>query len=233
MKQTSRKLSNLSESLQRRLNAYALAASAAGVGVLALARPVDAKIVYTPAHEHIRPNQRLALDLNHDNAVDFVFKDRFTSRTSQFEAYLLVSARRSGTGNEIVGFETSIFHTASAIGLSAGVRVGPKTRSFVRDGNLASCGVFEGSGGCRGFWQGGVAQYLGLKFQIDDQIHYGWARVRARGKGLKMIGQLTGYAYETIPNKAIITGKIKGPDVITLEPSGLGALAAGHRGRSQ
>jgi hypothetical protein len=43
---------------------------------------------------------------------------------------------------------------------------------------------------------------------------------------------LTGYAYETIPNKPIITGKIKGPDVITLEPATLGRLAQGASGIS-
>ena len=38
---------------------------------------------------------------------------------------------------------------------------------------------------------------------------------------------LTGYAYETEPNTPIITGKIKGPDVITLDPATLGHLAGG------
>jgi hypothetical protein len=38
---------------------------------------------------------------------------------------------------------------------------------------------------------------------------------------------LTGYAYETIPNKPIIAGKTKGPDVITVQPGTLGHLAAG------
>jgi hypothetical protein len=43
---------------------------------------------------------------------------------------------------------------------------------------------------------------------------------------------LTGYAYETIPNKPIIAGKTKGPDVITLEPATLGHLAQGASGIS-
>jgi hypothetical protein len=44
---------------------------------------------------------------------------------------------------------------------------------------------------------------------------------------------LTGYAYETIPNKAIIAGKIKGPDVVTVQsdtaPGSLGRLALGRK----
>ena len=45
-----RKTANLSESFHPQLSMYAFAASAASVGVLALASPSEAKIVYTPAH---------------------------------------------------------------------------------------------------------------------------------------------------------------------------------------
>src|SRR5579863_10427884 len=65
-----RTTANLSDSIHHRLNMYALAASAAGVGVLALAQPIEAKIVYTPADVKIGyiPYN---LDLNHDGVVDF------------------------------------------------------------------------------------------------------------------------------------------------------------------
>ena len=61
----------LSEPLNHRLSQYALAASAAGVGVLALAQPAEARIVYTPAHRYIRLNHPLGIDLNRDGIVDF------------------------------------------------------------------------------------------------------------------------------------------------------------------
>jgi hypothetical protein len=40
---------------------------------------------------------------------------------------------------------------------------------------------------------------------------------------------LTGYAYETIPNKPIITGQTKSQDVITQQPETLGELARGRK----
>ena len=46
----------LPRSLHRQLNSYAPAASAAGVGVLVLAQPAEAKIIYTMAHHLIPPN---------------------------------------------------------------------------------------------------------------------------------------------------------------------------------
>ena len=63
--------SKLSDSMDRRLNMYALAAGAAGVGVLALTPPSEAKVIYTPAHIVIGAGQTYKLDLNHDGIVDF------------------------------------------------------------------------------------------------------------------------------------------------------------------
>jgi len=40
-------------------------------------------------------------------------------------------------------------------------------------------------------------------------------------------GTLTGYAYETVPDKPIIAGQITGSDVIAAEPATLGGLALG------
>jgi hypothetical protein len=58
-------------------------------------------------------------------------------------------------------------------------------------------------------------RYLGLKFVVNGKTHYGWARVKIDRPTDHMT--LTGYAYETIPNKPIITGATKGPDETNLE----------------
>jgi len=64
-----------------------------------------------------------------------------------------------------------------------------------------------------------------VTFRIKGQIHYGWARLNVQVQlPLTITATLTGYAYETVPNKPIIAGKIKGPDV---EPASLGRLAQG------
>jgi hypothetical protein len=50
--------------------------------------------------------------------------------------------------------------------------------------------------------------YLGLKFVIKGKTHFGWARVKLSVPKFSgpMTATLTGYAYETIPGKAIIAG---------------------------
>jgi hypothetical protein len=55
---------NLSKSVLRRLDFYALAASAAGVGMTV--QPADAKIIYTPTHVLIVGI--VSVDLNHDSS---------------------------------------------------------------------------------------------------------------------------------------------------------------------
>jgi hypothetical protein len=88
-----------------------------------------------------------------------------------------------------------------------------------------------------GPWVGkgnGVAnRYLGLKFVIHGKVHYGWARLSVtlghHWQYDDVSGTLTGYAYETLPNKPIITGKTKGEDVIMFQPDSLGWLARGRK----
>src|SRR5271167_4822432 len=99
-----RKTAALPESIHHRLNMYALAASAAGAGMLALAQPAEAKIVYTPAHKEIAPNNTVSLDLNHDGKIDFSIHDSFTC--TSFCEYMVggitvIPARQL---NEIVGY---------------------------------------------------------------------------------------------------------------------------------
>ena len=98
-----------------------------------------------------------------------------------------------------------------------------------------------------GPWFNITNRYLGLKFTIKGKTHYGWARLTV-GRGLALPATLTGYAYETIPDKAIVAGKTNGvaddfthldpgpnastpgPIPETLQPASLGTLALGAQG---
>jgi len=237
MKRTSRKPSKLSSSLQRHLNAYALAASAAGVGVLALASPAEARIIYTKTHRRIHGlGDQINLDLNRDGVTDFtlsIYRTRlfYGTRLQARPAYSRNTIRASSSGGSY------------AAAYRAGVRIGPKGYAVEPPkhpyGYLLEYGCLGTNSRCepRGKWLNVENRYLGLAFDVNRQTHYGWARLSASGtRGLDVYpsvrATLTGYAYETIPNKPIITGKTKGPDVITLEPGSLGALAAGAIGRS-
>lgn len=221
-----RTASELSAAVNHKLTLYALAASSAGVGMLALAQPAEAKIVYTPVHI-VLSRGSLALDLNNDGTVDFILLDKY-HRNGQTTNSFWLYVNPQHKGNAAVGHQGTYFR--SALALNRGSQIGSKDRF---DGNLMAFACsFMSTTDCRvGNWFDVSNRYLGLKFTINGKTHYGWARLNVsfqinQGRGT-LKATLTGYAYETIPNKAIVAGRTKGPDVVTLEPASLGHLARG------
>ena len=223
MKRTSRPrpTGTLSQSQHHRLNAYALAASAAGVGVLALTQLAEARIVYTPTHHVIGRNGRYKLDLNHDKIPDFTLVNTYSCNTDFcVDIVSALGARANGVEGQ-PGFLSIPY----AFALKAGSVIGPG-QPFA--GKLMASS--DSGQGTIGRWLNVNNGYLGLKFSIKGETHYGWARLTVKVLGGALIrSTLTGYAYETIPNKPIVAGKTDEPDVITVPPSSLGALAAGRK----
>jgi hypothetical protein len=218
MKRPDRMPTRLSESLHRQINAYALAASAAGVGVLALTQAAEGKVIYTKTHQVIEGRGDYIIDLNHDGAGDFTLYATANDFSTSF--YLKVIPYISG--NQIWGA------ASSASALKAGVRVGRRGpfSSFHRVMVHATASHrFNGPWANGG--KGVKNRYLGLKFLVKGEVHYGWARlnVSCHRQGPPIVGTLTGYAYETIPNKPIIAGQEHGKDEATL-----GRLAQGAPG---
>jgi hypothetical protein len=224
----------LSEPLHRRLDVYALAASAAGVSLLALVEPVEARIVYTRANKHIRPNTTLTLDLNHDGIADFNLVLRSFSATATFIRSDSLNVRGLARVNEIWGYKTSRnrgYDCAAA--LPKGTSIGPKSPFL--PGALVMFWANETDGGGESYCPWGrigisgsqpPQAYLGLKFWLKEKAHYGWARLgninTSQGHAS---ADLTDYAYETIPNKSIIAGKTHGKDEATLGRLAQGASA--------
>jgi hypothetical protein len=235
MKPQRRKTANLSDSVHHQLNSYALAAGAAGVGMLALAQPCQAKIVYTTAHITVPTNTLLPLDLNHDGVNDLSFTIGAAADSSFLFAYNL---RTNGVVGEAQNYRfASALKPGAHIGAERKFLAGPKPDLLW--GDYAS----SGGGGTLGKWKNADDRYLGVKFSIKGKIHYGWVRLRVSLPS-RIDAVITGYAYETIPGKAIIAGRTKGlsdgveqsdaavPVVATPQSATLGLLALGSNGWS-
>jgi hypothetical protein len=243
MKPRPRKTANLSESVHQQLNMYTLAAGAAGVSLLCLAPPCDAKIVYTAAHVVIGNGgtNLLYIDLNHDGISDLAIATSHNSCTSE----CLVNLNAFPMGNGIEGKKVRSHSSSffSAFALHPGARVGPRA-PFVQGGEFGCAMLdvfsfpFSQSRRLTGKWHDVTNRYLGVSFIIRGKTHFGWARLTVHDKGHAITAVLTGYAYETIPGKAIIAGATKGPDdeaqpapasikTHTPEPATLGMLALG------
>jgi hypothetical protein len=240
---------SLSHSVHHQLNAYALAASTAGVSLLALAQPGEAKIVYTSANVRISGHGQSAiyyLDLNHDRQIDFIIQNTSGSSANDGfsnDALFAVAGRSNGIAYGSKGALAMV--KGSKIGSSRAFGHGPK--------QIESGRGLTGSTAFYGNWKNVTNHYLGLKFWIKGQIHYGWARLSVQTTGQLneckfchyahlISATLTGYAYETIPDKPIIAGKTKGPDELEEpnvsltapppQPATLAMLALGTPGPS-
>jgi hypothetical protein len=226
-----RRKNRLPISLDRRLDhkllGYTVAASAAGVGVLALALPSQAEIVYTVANQTISGRGGIALDLNHDGITDFTIGNGTSSCTHgpscRFQE-LIVSA--NAPNGVLATYGANLFAQPLPAFAMVGLGRTPVDFAFVD-----RCLATRTSRTSSGSWRGpGATGYLGLAFSIDGQIHYGWARLKV-SIDWKCNAHilLTGYAYQTIAGEPIRAGETVNHKTSTAERprATLGALAAG------
>jgi hypothetical protein len=189
--------------LEKDIHAYVMAACAAGVSVLACAPAACAKIVYTPANRFISGSVKLDLDRN--GKSDFVFSNTVTSYNRNGQGKLQITPK--GSVNAIWGTGTS------AAALAQGVRVGANKHFEPGHSLMAKFGrdcTSVCTFGSAGPWVDVTRRYLGLKFTIGGKVHYGWARLNVTVDMNGIGAILTGYAYETVPDKPIVTGQTKG-----------------------
>lgn len=238
---------HLSPDLDKGLMGYAVAAGAAGVGLLALAQPAEAKIVYTPSNIPITVNgPAVQLDLNHDGIADFSFFNgegfdaarggaRGDARPPEGSSARFLNIYAVQPGNS-VGAITSFTKQTCAAELGPERRVGPGKnfqQGVIPLFDVAGDYTSPGTVNCP--WQGNKGGFLGLKFVVEGQTFYGWAYIT-----LGSVPALRGYAYEDVPNTTILTGATRGPDersdasrppaLPTPQPASLGMLALGAPG---
>lgn len=230
----------VSEPLQRKLSLYAAAASVAGVATLALVPPSEAEVVYTATHQQITGDATIQVDFNHDGQIDFLIRESVT-HLLDFPWQVLNAVPAHGGGIEIAS------GIVAAADLHGGAKIGPGKVFYPKTAGMM--GQSTGDGYYGGPWAPrSTDRYLGVKFLIDGQIHYGWARVSAAltFRHGRIIALLTGYAYETEPGRPIqagdegsasansdpASGSLSAQPAKAQPAAGLGALALGAPGLS-
>jgi hypothetical protein len=235
----------LRSSLEKKLISYAAVASAAGVEILACSLPTEGKVVSTVTWIQIVPGGTAYLDLNNDGIPDFCFSNPFAFSESSRRLYgTLKVLPQSAQSNVIWGTGGS----ASALG--SGVTVGSKGKfqpghEFMGKAFFYHWNYYD-SYGSAGPWKQVTRGYLGFKFTIQGEVHYGWARMNVAAADKGMYAAVSEYAYETEPNKSIVTGQTGGaeknrhqrrggsgsPKSASSPLKSLGSLAAGASGAS-
>jgi hypothetical protein len=213
----------LAQPLGERVTAYAVAAAAAGLGIMAGAQPAGAQIIYTPAD--VRFERGARLDINNDGVTDFSITGYLNQSVISWCSLFVKGA----PGNGVRGHDSGIIWPAR---LAEDTEIAA-SRTFQRNRKTAMGVLFPR----RYIWTLGIRQlwFLGLEFQIDGQAHYGWAAVlitdAVAPPGYR--GVVKGYAYNTVPNQPILAGQRSDADFIEKvppQPATLGLLALGAPG---
>jgi hypothetical protein len=221
----------LSPTLLHKVNAYTLAAGAAGVSVFALSQPAVAEIVVTHAHGTVAYHGTVSIDFNHDGVPDF----RLTLPSSGYHLFhATLQVRPRGAGG-VIGTAKG-YASAMAQGASIGpgqVFTEGMAVPMVKTLALRSCGSYYRD--LFGPWQDAQNSFLGVRFLIDGATHYGWIRLTVTTDTGFIVPTVTGYAYETIPGESIRAGQMVEDDSVPAEKSpaangSLGMLALGSQG---
>jgi len=178
-----------------------LCAITASLFVLVLASPAQAEIVYHSADITISDGT-YNLDLNGDGVTDFTIASTKGSASCGYRCW----------EHWIALTETPAPGNGAILGpLGRGQEIGPNQ---VYSGAIALLSEFRLQFNCntvglchttfthRGPWWGKTG-YLGLSFQVNGQTYYGWAQLSVE----ETSATLTGYAFETIPARAIKAGE--------------------------
>jgi hypothetical protein len=166
---------SLNHKLDHKLVGYAAAASAAGMGIIALAQPSQAEIVYTPTNQTVHGS--LALDLNHDGITDFTIVNSDESCSTGPDCLFEDLTVSPNAPNRVL---TTYGGMSFAQALPIGIKIGPGENFGSRFIQMERCKSTRTSYYAMGSWFNVKNRYLGLSFSIDGQTHYGWARLSVR-----------------------------------------------------
>jgi hypothetical protein len=193
----------------RSINLISLAAIATGLGVMAFAVPAEGKVVVTKTNLPINGTNSLlpptSIDLNHDGVADLEFGQGSFISAGTFQIAI--------TGKVFNGGAVTTSPHSYVAALKHGAGIGPSAQFGngyfdveVSNGRDKSSHPY--SQHLVGNWGGNPTnRFMGVKFLIDGQTHYGWVRLQIKtGKGKFLSGTITGYAYETIANKKLEAG---------------------------
>jgi hypothetical protein len=200
--------------LEQRLLVYAFAVGATLVG----ATPSNAEVLFTPSHAVFRGySGRFGIDLDHDGSEDFVLFIRPVPCCSGYG---------SAPGLGITGVASN---KIAAIGPYRFAEPLNRTARIDKGHPFQAWAIMSSAFGYLQ-WHDAEDKFLGVRFLFNGEVHYGWIGFRNITAEYPVItAKLGGWAYETIPGKAILAGDTGSSESgATFQPTSLEILSAGH-----
>jgi hypothetical protein len=163
-----RPIAKLRGPFEQQLAAYAMAAGASCLGLLASSQPAAAKIVYTKVDQELPVDVPFPLDLNDDGIADFSL---YFGAGNYGSFGISITPEQT---NEVAGYCLRLSGTCWASALRPGVRVGANLRlGPYNDMVFGGCSfpARQSSSSCegRGPWDNVQHRYLGFEFFVKGQ----------------------------------------------------------------
>ena len=232
-RQRQRRVVARSNNFNRQIAQYSLVSAVAGVSMLALAQPAAGEVLVTKktipiplTPVGVREPVKISMANNGNN--DFSFELNSYTVNSFLERGLTLEG--ATPRNRVIAMGDLNTYAAP---LSRGGKIGGTYANFGSSLLVEASVSFAGSRYFRGFWgKNSKNQYLGVRFLINGKPHYGWIRLSVttstQPHGPFMSATITGYAYETVPNKAILAGVRAGIAAVTANPKAEVQSPRGH-----
>ena len=201
----------MKKSLQKRIRAYSLTA-----GAVIAAGTTEGQVIYTDINPDItRTNNGdfYDLDLNNDATVDFrIYLNKgsssFTSTYfSSFYSYKTIAINPQSSNS--VAYYSGFLANALNSGVAVDNAVGSWDSNdalMAREYFSSAYGGVYTSSSIYGAWTNATDKYLGLRFKISGQTHYGWARLDVDINTPAFT--IKDYAYNAAVNQPAITGYV-------------------------
>ncbi|MCU0433199.1 MAG: T9SS type A sorting domain-containing protein [Bacteroidia bacterium] len=194
----------MNENLQKKLKAYSLAA-----GSLTAATVAHGQIIYTDISPDINmttpSNYNLDMDNNGQPETQFIFYSYADSIYSLngFYQYVFNYTATLGSVYPPLGAFPFAMNNGDSIRPSS-----PNWRDTSIAGGLQYLGVVETyytTTYTYGNWPGATDKYLGIRFSINNQLHYGWVRLSIDSAVSQII--IKDYAYRAAPGIGLTAGQ--------------------------
>ena len=170
---------------------------------------LNAQIIYTdiePDYASANLGDLYNLDLNNDGTVDFTLSNIYWE--NYWEYFAELNANPNGVNGAISVHPWATHMQALNYGME--IFLNPHItygdgQSYAPISYMVSGYCFGSETGCNYDWAYTSDKYIGLRFLINGQIHYGWARLDVF-YGLEWT--LKDYAYQATPNTMILAGEM-------------------------
>ena len=183
------------KTLSKQLVKYSMAASS----TLLLCSQAAATPQYSGLKNETFSQSMFQVDIDGNSVIDFDIIDSFNPNNSN-QGIIAINANGSNFNNLIKGQSVSSGNVPPRF--SVGQQIGP-ANSFAAGKYLA----FNGFSSLTGGEFLGQRGFLGVRFKIGDNEHYGW--IHFEGGNPPTYGKVIDWGYEDQPNTAILAGAPK------------------------